>query len=374
MTILGADPDHLESTASRLLTHADGYDNACNHIGHWLRRMNWQGPEADRFRASFESQIRPQLDAAAAFLRETASELRAQAAAQTRVSQTPEGIASSLSDDLEQLGLGMSTAASSLGALFGGWVTAPSLGLTHKVVEDQGDSWLKIAASLLDDFIAPTPIGYNIPDYYKQLVPLAGYVGMATDFIGFGDLGYLRHLGKVPKLGEALKPFGVERFLGSGVGNVMVGAGVFLGALNLPGDVIEMTEMWDNVKDWPNIRPEDAAAFADATANSILDLSGMAGGFYTPVGLGLGALGYGMKAGAALDQPIIWACDNIIYPAWTEAQGAFGDVWDAGTEYVGDVADAGVEFVGDVAGAGVEFVGDVVGAGAEFLDDVWPFN
>ena len=370
MTILGADPDQLESTASRLLTHADGYDNACNHIGYWLRRMDWQGPEADRFRASFESQMRPQLDAAAAFLRQAASELRAQAAAQTIVSQTPEGIAASLAGDLEQLGLGMSTAAFSLGALFGGQVDGA---LINMIVEDQDDSRFKTAMSLLDDFIAPTPTGYYNLDYYKQLIPLAGYLGLVTDFVGFGDLGYLRHLGKVPKLGKALKPFGVERFLGPGVGNAMVGTGVFLGALNLPGDVIEMTEMWDKVKGWPNIQPEDAAAFVDATANSILDLSGMAGGFYTPAGLGLGALGYGLKAGAALDQPIIWACDNIIYPAWTEAQGAFSDVWDAGADYIGDVADAGVEFVGDVADAGVEFVGDVVGAGAEFLDDAWPF-
>ena len=96
MTILGADPDHLQSTASRLLTHADGYDNACNHIGLWLRRMDWQGPEADRFRASFESQIRPQLDTAAAFLRETAAELRVQAAAQARASGSVGGIFSGI--------------------------------------------------------------------------------------------------------------------------------------------------------------------------------------------------------------------------------------------------------------------------------------
>ena len=94
MTILGADPDHLEATAHRLLTHADGYDNASNQIGYCLRRMDWQGPEADQFRSNFESQMRPQLGAAAAFLRETASELRAQAAAQTKASQTVQSKAS----------------------------------------------------------------------------------------------------------------------------------------------------------------------------------------------------------------------------------------------------------------------------------------
>ena len=86
MTILGADPDQLKSTAQRVLTRADDYENANHQISYWLRRMDWQGPEADRFCSLYESQMRPQLDSAAAFLRQAAAELRAQASDQIRAS------------------------------------------------------------------------------------------------------------------------------------------------------------------------------------------------------------------------------------------------------------------------------------------------
>ena len=318
MTILGADPDDLEATASRLLTHADGYDNACGQIAHSLRQMDWHGPEADRFRASFESNMRPRLDAAAAFLRQAASELRAQAAAQTLVSQTPEGIASALADDIHQSAQDFVAAALSIEHLVDGLLDVGGL------VEDQRDSWLLSAISL---FVTSTtqPIGGRSIDL-PSLSTIVTTLGMATDFIGFGDLAYLRYLGKMPEFGKPLMPFGVERLLGSGAGNVVTGAGVFLGALNLPGHLIEVHETSDALTGWPNVQPEDAADFVDALADSVLDSSGMAGGFTTPVGLGLGALGYGMKAGAQLDQPIIWACDNIIYPGWTGLKSAI-DVW-----------------------------------------------
>ena len=87
MTVLGADPEELESTAQRVLALADNYENANQQIGFWLRRMAWEGAEADRFHAMYQSQMHPQLMAAAVFSREASSELRAQAASQTRVSQ-----------------------------------------------------------------------------------------------------------------------------------------------------------------------------------------------------------------------------------------------------------------------------------------------
>ena len=86
MTILGADPDQLKSTAQRVLTRADDYERANHQVSYWLRRMDWHGPEAERFYSLYESQMRPQLDSAAAFLRKAATELRAQAADQLRVS------------------------------------------------------------------------------------------------------------------------------------------------------------------------------------------------------------------------------------------------------------------------------------------------
>ena len=87
MTVLGADPEELESTALRVLALADNYENANQQIGYWLRRMAWEGAEADRFRALYQSQMHPQLMAAAAFSRQASSELRAQAANQIRASR-----------------------------------------------------------------------------------------------------------------------------------------------------------------------------------------------------------------------------------------------------------------------------------------------
>ena len=86
MTIMGSDPDQLKSTAHRVLTLADNYENANQQIAYWLRRMNWEGPEAERFHVLYQSHMRPQLDAAAAFLRQASTELRVQAADQLRVS------------------------------------------------------------------------------------------------------------------------------------------------------------------------------------------------------------------------------------------------------------------------------------------------
>ena len=88
MTILGADPVQLEQMATRLMTQADVYRDACEKIDSWLRRVNWRGNEAGRFFAVYQSRMRPQIDAAAAALQGTASELRAQAAEQIRVSET----------------------------------------------------------------------------------------------------------------------------------------------------------------------------------------------------------------------------------------------------------------------------------------------
>lgn len=93
MTILGADADQLKSTAQRVRTRADDYERANQQISYWLRRMDWHGPEADRFYSLYESQMRPQLDSAAAFLRQAAAELRAQAADQIRASGSQDVIA-----------------------------------------------------------------------------------------------------------------------------------------------------------------------------------------------------------------------------------------------------------------------------------------
>lgn len=87
MRILGADPDQLMSTAQRVGALADTYEDSTRQIGYWLQRIDWDGPEAQRFRALYESRMRPRLDEAAGLLRETASELRSQADEQIRVSQ-----------------------------------------------------------------------------------------------------------------------------------------------------------------------------------------------------------------------------------------------------------------------------------------------
>ena len=92
MTMLGADPDQLQSTAQRVLALADNYENANQQVGYWLRRMAWEGAEADRFNAMYQSQMHPQLIAAAAFLRQASSELRAQATDQIGASRNEDPV------------------------------------------------------------------------------------------------------------------------------------------------------------------------------------------------------------------------------------------------------------------------------------------
>ena len=87
MSRLGANPEQLDTTAQRLDKGANVYYHASSHLGSVLQRLAWQGPDADRFLATFDSRTRPQLHAAAACLREAASTLRAQAAAQHKTSE-----------------------------------------------------------------------------------------------------------------------------------------------------------------------------------------------------------------------------------------------------------------------------------------------
>lgn len=92
MTALGADPDQLRSAAQRVNSLADDYQDANQQIEYWLRRMDWEGPEAARFTGAYRSRLRPQLDAVAAYLRAASGELRAQADQQTRVSSANEAL------------------------------------------------------------------------------------------------------------------------------------------------------------------------------------------------------------------------------------------------------------------------------------------
>ena len=367
MTVLGADPDQLEATAARVLARADDYDDACNQIGHWLRRMDWQGPEADRFHATFESQMRPQLGAAAAFLRQAAAELRAQATAQTKASQTPEVVGSALAASIELI------------------ASEVFSDINEFVSEVQFESWLEGTIQWMDKLF-PTPTGPfgGLPDDLPSIRTIAGLVGMGSDFVGFGSLAYLRHMNKLPEFGKRLPKFGLERIIGgpagSAVGGAMAGFGVGMGIFNLPDNVNELGNAWDKMHESRYIQPEAMGDFLDAGADYILSGAAIAGGFYTPVGLGLSAFGYGMKLGANLDTPIIWACDNIIYPAWDAGTDFAGDVWDAGTDFAGDVWDAGTDFAGDVWDAGTDFAGDVwdtagdvAGAVGGFFSNINPF-
>ena len=323
MLILGADPDQLEATAARVLARAEEYDDACNQIAFWLQRMDWHGPEAERFQATFESQMRPQLNAAAACLRQAAAELRVQATAQFKVSQALDG--SALATTI--MGAIQLTGISPLGP---------------ENAEDQSRLWLDSTNLLLDKFF-PAPIGpFGVmPPSLASITTIMDLIGMGSDFVGFGSLAYLRHVNALPSIGAKLPKFGLERIIGgsggAAVGGAMAGLGVVMGAYNLPGHAKETSDAWNKMHESRYIQPEDMADFLDGTADSILDVAGIAGGFYTPAELLMGSFGYGLKLGANLDTPIIWACDNIIYPVWDAGTDFAGDVWDAGTDFAGDL-------------------------------------
>ena len=358
MTILGADPDQLEATASRLLTHADGYENACNHIGHWLRRMDWQGPEADRFRSNFESQTRPQLDVTAAFLRQAASELRAQAASQTKVSQTLDVAGSAWAAVMA--GRELSDALKSLFA-----------DSVFSEIEDVTSRW----GPWLDIFL-PVPIGGPIgfpPPSISSINDVVNMIGMGTDFLGFADLAYLRYLNKLPDVGDKLGPFGVSRHVGTTAGRVLGGASGIVGLLNLPGDIGEIHGVLEKMGESKYIQPEDMGDLLDAVADTILDTAAIVGTKFPRAGLMIGAFGGGLKVGAQLEAPVTWLVDNVIYPACPEVWNAIFDVSDAVVDFGGDVLGAGVDFGGDVLDAGVDFGGDVLAAGVNRIEDLWPF-
>lgn len=86
MTTYGADPQQLEHAAQKVESFADTYSSANQQIEYWLRRMEWDGPEAAGFKSHYSSYIRPQLDAMSGCLRQAAAHLRTQAADQLQAS------------------------------------------------------------------------------------------------------------------------------------------------------------------------------------------------------------------------------------------------------------------------------------------------
>jgi len=375
MAILGADPDQLESTATRVLARADDYDDACNHIAYWLRRMDWQGPEADRFHAMFESQVRPQLAAAAAFLRQAASELRIQASAQTKISQTSSELQAPTDVSAQLQVTRLLGALGTGGGVFGVGVSAElqvtrllgALGTGGGLFGVGGLAYLRYAR----DLVAPTgPIAPLDPDSQRQanswlggLETGAGLLTTGAGLFGVGDLAYLRYAkDTVRGFGSRLPDAGVGRFLGSKVATGLGAAGAGMGLLNLFEHLPEADAAWKKMHDSPHLQPEDAADFADAIGDSLLDTSSLLVGPAAPVGLLLMSLGFGVKVGAQLDTPIIWACDNIIYPAWT----GLTDIADAAWDGVTDIADAAWDGVTDIAGTAWD-------SGQKIVNRLWPF-
>ena len=157
--------------------------------------------------------MRPQLGAAAAFLRQAAAELRAQATAQTNVSQTPEAVGSAL-------------AAAVMRAIrltgitpFGPDTHLDQFNTLLDQVGDAEKSWINGMDSWMDMFFRMPitgPIGNPID--FPTIKTIASLIGIGTDFVGFTDLSYLRFTGQLPKLGQPLGPFGVDRLLGPNAG------------------------------------------------------------------------------------------------------------------------------------------------------------
>lgn len=248
MTMLGADPDQLESTAQRVLALADNYENANQQIGYWMRRMAWEGAEAERFHATYQSQMHPQLMAAAAFLRQASSELRAHAADQIRASRNEDaaswicGIArlpqgglgvpgfDGIGDRLKDIGefgkgiLDLDTFVSSTHYMTQHYTRLPGLGGWTPYMVDKVDDLAgldKIVGKHGARILGPVGIGISLWSLTKDVPELFDDFGDLDDAITRGDRGDTL---------EALEQIGYSYSdVAMGVGGIILGASAFAG-------------------------------------------------------------------------------------------------------------------------------------------------
>lgn len=89
--MLGADPIALRELAKSMATSQQQLDSAARDLHSALGRVRWQGPDSDRFRQRWASNLRPTLRSAAAGLSDAAALLKAQATEQETASAADGG-------------------------------------------------------------------------------------------------------------------------------------------------------------------------------------------------------------------------------------------------------------------------------------------
>ena len=307
--VLGADPDQLESTALRVHARADDYENANNSISFWLRRMDWHGPEAERFQAVYQSQMRPQLDAAAAFLRQAAAELRTQAAAQVAASEDQSAVGWICGTPL----------------LPGGGLPVPRFDDAGNLLGDIWEFGKDVLGGVLD-IDTLVGVGYYLARHLGGLPGLRPGIGSGIgSFVPY----VVDRLDDIPSIGKVLGKYG-SKALG------VVGIGISL--WSIPGDVRETFADGRDLSealtagDW-GAAAESLEQFVYSFSDIPIDMGGVLFGaglltgnpYLAAAGTGLLVAGGAMKLGA-------FAFDHLRDPIAEGLKNTYDFVQDAGQE------------------------------------------
>ena len=242
--------------------------------------MAWEGPEAERFHAMYQSQMRPQILAAAACLSQASTELRAQAADQRRASSNENAI-----------------------RWIGGSPFIPGGGLTDDIGELLEDIWnfgRRIFDGILDVDTILHASHYLLRHLQKSFtVAPTGikpfFVDKVDDLIGVGKL-----------FGQ----YG-SRVLGA------LGAGVSL--WTLPGDIRELgqdisdMERANTSSEWYEAIEQFGYSYSDVllSAGSIFLGVSAFGGPAAPV---VAAIGVGLLAGGGIIKGSAFLYDHLRDP------------------------------------------------------------
>ncbi|ACZ30498.1 hypothetical protein Xcel_1467 [Xylanimonas cellulosilytica DSM 15894] len=317
MSRLGADPAALRRLASAFDRASESLDDDARTIATRLRAAGWQGPDAQRYLAEWDTQHRPALRTVASVFAATATTLRDQAKEQE--------LASGVSAD---------TGAAAAGG--GGGTSADGGGVSsHGDVDRMPDppgvvadglSYLGLGEALVENW------------YLGQMIAAQREVAALADGLQEATL-----LTRTPTVAELAGTTGTWLgHLGTGLGIVDVG----LNAWNLIDGIQE----------------GDVGQVADGVIGGGLAVAGMIVAAGTPVGwavLGAGAAwaGLGLLAdnlGYENTSDMIW--DGVTWVGEGIADAATG-AWQGVEDAAGAVAHAGEEFL-EGAGDALDAVGD----------------
>lgn len=346
MLILGADPDQLDALALRISDHSDYYERLRHDIGQALHRTGWDGPDADRFRNTYNSRLAPQISQAASLLRSAQSDLIRNAAQQRKTSSIisilppcRDNGAASESDTRSPY-----TGAPHLPSPFGlplwpigpfGPVGQPSIGPYEYIYVMNG----------VFEWWRTDPLG-PANDIYDH----------TSNFLGFSSqVGWLNKFENSTSVGAWMSRNAVVK-----------GVAKYAPYLAIPSAAYGI---WNWKQDWQEATSFDS--FAEGmievpdlfiTAGSVITTLGLIPTPLSPVLLTIG-LGISVGSGIVKLGGHIWQNSEEIADVLSEGlENAyrFGeDLFDTGAELVGDIFEAGSELVDDVVDAGTEFIGDV---------------